>query len=62
LGVYAVALMDQGLRLAGDYPVAPELTWRRWPVVKAFVRDPDNPNSRYVNEFYELLDKARRAD
>lgn len=62
MGVYGVMLADQALRLAGDYPVAPETTWRRWPVVKAFVHDPDNPNSRYVNEFYELLDKARRAE
>ncbi len=63
LGVpYGVMLADQMLRAAGDYPVAPETTWRRWPVVRAFVHDPDNPNSRYVNEFYELLQKARRAD
>ena len=31
------------------------------PVVKAFVHDPDSPNSRYVTEFYELLKKANRA-
>lgn len=61
LGVYSVMLADQALRAAGDYPETPEATWRRMPVVKAFVRDPDNPNSRHLNEFYELLDKARRA-
>jgi hypothetical protein len=31
------------------------------PVVKAFVHDPNNPNSKYANDFYDLLDKARRA-
>lgn len=62
MGVYSVMLADQALRLAGDYPEPPAPSWRQMPVVKAFVRDPDNPNSRHVNEFYELLNKARRAE
>ncbi len=62
MGAYGVMLSDQALRYAGNYPEPPATNWRRMPVIKAFVHDPDNPNSRYVNEFYELLDKARRAE
>lgn len=32
------------------------------PLVKAFVHDPDNPNSRHVTDFYELLKDARRRE
>jgi hypothetical protein len=62
MGVYGVMLTDQALRMAGDYPEAPATDWQRMPVIRAFVHDTDNPNSRYVTEFYELLDKARRAE
>lgn len=62
MGVYGTMLADQGVRAMGDYPALPDSTWRQMPVVKAFVHDPDTPNSRYLNEFYNLLDKARRAD
>ena len=62
MGVYGTMLADQGVRAMGDYPPLPDSTWRQMPVVKAFVHDPDTPNSRYLNDFYNLLDKARRAD
>lgn len=62
MGAYGVMLSDQALRSAGNYPEPPATNWRRMPVIKAFVHDPDNSNSRYVNEFYEQLDKARRAE
>jgi hypothetical protein len=62
MGVYALALADQGWRAAGDYPETPARHWMQAPVIKAFVRDADNPNTRYVREFYELLDKARKAE
>jgi GGDEF domain-containing protein len=62
MGVYGTMLTDQALRMAGNYPESPATSWRRMPVVQAFVHDPDNPNSRYITEFYDLLDKARRAE
>ena len=62
MGIYGTMLADQGVRAMGDYPPLPDSTWRQMPVVKAFVHDPDTPNSRYLNDFYTLLDKARRAD
>jgi hypothetical protein len=62
MGVYGTMLADQGVRAMGDYPPLADSTWRQMPVVRAFVHDPDTPNSRYLNDFYNLLDKARRAD
>jgi len=62
LGTYAVILADIVARQAGDYPSLPEKTWRQFPLVKAFVHDPDNPNARYLTDFYELLKDARRRE
>jgi len=62
MGVYTVMLADLAARQVGDYPEAPAQTWRQMPVVKAFVHDPDNPNSRHVNDFYELLKLARQRE
>jgi hypothetical protein len=62
LGTYTVMLADQALRLGGAEPQALPIPWARYPVVRAFFRDPSGANSRYVNEFYELLREARRAE
>jgi len=51
MGVYTVMAADLAARQVGDYPEAPAQTWRQMPVIKAFVHDPDNPNSRHVNDF-----------
>lgn len=60
LGTYSVFLADQAVRLAGDHPEAPDWAWWEWPVIRSFAGNPNSPNSRYVTEFYELLDEARR--
>lgn len=62
LGTYTVMLADQALRLGGAEPQALPIPWARYPVAKAFFRDPSGANSRYVTEFYELLKEARRAE
>lgn len=62
MGVYATSIADLAIRSAGDYPAKPSPTMRDIPLVRAFVHDPTTPNSRYVTEFYETLQKARRAD
>lgn len=61
MGVYAVGLADQGVRYLGDIPTGPKVQYKQLPVIKAFVRDPNYPNSRHVTEFYELLKKANQA-
>ncbi len=61
MGTYSVMLADQIIRAAGDFPQPVEKTWQQYPVVRAFVHDPNNPNSRYVTDFYKVLDRARRA-
>jgi hypothetical protein len=62
MGMYSVMLSDQVVRKLGNYPDLPASTWRQMPVVRAFVHDPASPNSRSINEFYELLEKARRSE
>jgi hypothetical protein len=62
LGTHVLAATDIALRQQGKYPAPATTTWMRWPVVKAFVHDPHNPNSRFVTEFYEKLQEARRAE
>ncbi|MBI4293627.1 MAG: hypothetical protein HY661_19295 [Betaproteobacteria bacterium] len=62
MGVYATMLADLVARQFGDYPEGPAKTWRQMPVVRAFVHDPDNPNSRYITDFYNLLKEARQRE
>jgi hypothetical protein len=38
------------------------MPYKQFPVIKAFIHDPDSPNSRYVTEFHELLKKANQAN
>jgi len=62
MGVYVTSMADLVIRPLGDYPVKPSATVREMPVVRAFVHDPNSPNTRYVTDFYETLSKARKAD
>lgn len=61
LGMHAILASDAMLEATGAAPKGRERTWRSWPVVKAFVHDPDNPNSKQLNDFYDDLEKYRRA-
>lgn len=61
LGVHAVAAADTLLEKTGVVAEGREKTWRQWPVIKAFVHDPDNPNSKQMRDFYDDLEKYRRA-
>jgi len=62
LGTYTTMLADEALVLAGEGRDKLPLPWPRMPVARAFFRDPSGSNSRYVNEFYDLLKEARRAE
>lgn len=61
IGVHATTVADLLLEKAGTFPVGREKTWQSWPVIKAFVRDPENPNSKQQRDFYEALEKYRTA-
>ena len=61
LGVHASAVADLMLEGAGVVPPGKERGWQTWPVLKAFVRDPDNPNTKQQRDFYEQLEKYRKA-
>jgi hypothetical protein len=61
LGVHAVTAADALLEQSGVVPQGRERTWRQWPVIKALVHDPDNPNSKQLRDFYEDLEKYRSA-
>lgn len=61
LGVHATTAADVLLEKTGMSPEGRERTWRSWPVIKAFVHDPDNPNSKQMSQFYEDLKDYRRA-
>ena len=62
MGVYSVMLSDQGVRATGDYPDCPEKTWRQMPVIGHSFMTRQIRTAVSINEFYELLGKARRAD
>jgi len=61
LGVHLATVSDLILEKAGVVPESRERTWRQWPVIKAFVHDPDNPNSKPMTQFYDDLKKYRQA-
>jgi hypothetical protein len=62
IGLYAIGASDVVLRAALDYPVAPEKNIGQYPIIRRFVHDEDNPNNKWVTEFYDQLEKSRQAD
>jgi hypothetical protein len=61
LGVHASTVADLALEAGGVVPPGKERGWQTWPAVKAFVRDPDNANTKQQRDFYEQLEKYRKA-
>jgi len=61
MGVHASTVADLMLEQTGAFPPGRERGWQTWPVLKAFVRDPDNPNTKQQRDFYDALEKYRRA-
>ncbi|HEX5130246.1 MAG TPA: LPD38 domain-containing protein, partial [Usitatibacter sp.] len=61
VGVQVEAAADMLLEQTGAFPSARDKTWRTWPAVRAFVHDPENPNSKSMNDFYDALDRYRKA-
>lgn len=61
VGVHVETVADLILEASGAVPKGHAKTWRSWPVLKAFVHDPDNPNTKQQNQFYEDLQSYRRA-
>lgn len=61
LGTYLLALSDQAVRLAGDYPSDPTLRIDDIPVVKRFVRADPQRNTRFLTEFYELKNEVDKT-
>ncbi len=62
MGTHVMAMSDLAIRAQGGEVEPPDSSVRNWPVIKAFVHDPDNPNTRYLQEFYDVLKKARTAE
>ncbi len=62
MGTHVMAMSDLAIRAQGGEVEPPDTSVRQWPVIKAFVHDPDNPNTRYLQEFYDTLKKARTAE
>ncbi len=61
MGVHATTVADLMLEQTGAFPPARERGWQTWPALKAFVRDPDNPNSKQMRDFYEALEEYRKV-
>ena len=61
IGVHVVTAADKALEQTGAFPPGRERGWQTWPVIKAFVRDPDNANTKQQRDFYEQLEKYRTA-
>lgn len=61
MGVHASTVADLMLEQTGVFPPARERGWQNWPALKAFVRDPDNPNSKQMRDFYEALEEYRKV-
>ncbi len=61
IGVHAETVADLLLEQTGTFPQGKERGWQTWPAIKAFVRDPDNPNTKQQRDFYEQLEKYRTA-
>ncbi len=61
VGVHVTTAADLLLEGTGAFPAGRERGWQTWPALKAFVRDPDNPNTKQQRDFYEALEKYRRA-
>jgi hypothetical protein len=62
MGTHVMAMSDLAIRAQGGEVQPPDMSVRQWPVIKAFVHDPDNPNTRHLQEFYDALKKARTAE
>lgn len=61
MGVHASTVADLMLEQTGVFPPARERGWQTWPALKAFVRDPENPNSKQMRDFYEALEEYRKV-
>lgn len=61
LGLYSLSVSDLLLRHTGDYPAAPTTSKLDWPVIRSFIRNPDNANTQYVTDFYKHLEESQRA-
>ena len=61
LGVHVATAADMMVEASGAVAPGRAKSWQSWPVLKAFVHDPDNPNTKQQTEFFDALQKYRRA-
>jgi hypothetical protein len=58
LGASAIGLADTVItRPLTDAPTAPSMTWRDYPIIKRFAKDPNPNNTKYTSLFYERGDE-----
>lgn len=61
IGMYALGLMDLGVRTASGAPPKPAMRMDDIPVVKAFMREDPARGTRFKTELYELRTQADQA-
>lgn len=61
MGSYLLALTDQGVERAAGYPAEPTMRIDDIPVVKRFAREHPARTTRFVTEFYDMLDDVRET-